>query len=182
MRRSSTTGYTLIEVLIAAAILLVSMTGLITMQLLSIRITQNSYHRALATSLAYEMTEYIRANCGVAGSQSVDYLGQTLCQAGRRAENDSRVCSIDEPSDIVANSATIVDDDLSAWWNALAASGIPKWYATIAQQNGVLYVIVQWDDTHETATDADSSETKSSCIGGTVPSPMEEVCLATVPC
>jgi type IV pilus modification protein PilV len=182
MRKSGSTGYTLIEVLIAAAILLVSMTGLITMQLLSIRITQNSYHRALATSLAYEMTEYIRANCGIAGSQSTAYLGNTLCQAGRRSADDRRSCTIDERSDIVADSTSIVDDDLAAWWSALAASGIPKWYPTIVQQNGVLYVIVQWDDTHETETSADAAETKPSCIGGTVPSPMEEVCLATVPC
>jgi len=77
-------GYTLIEVLIAAAILLVSTTGLLTMQLVSIRITQDAYHRTLATSLAYEMTEYVRANCGLDGAEAADYLGYTLCEDGSR--------------------------------------------------------------------------------------------------
>jgi type IV pilus assembly protein PilV len=175
-------GYTLIEVLIASAILLISMTGLMTMQLLSIKITHNSYHRTLATALAHDMTEYIRANCGIDGATALDYVGSTLCRDGYQNPADPRTCTLDDPSDIVTGEGTTLDDDLGTWWRALDASGIPNWYAEIARRNGIIHVVVQWDDSHATETSPDATDVKTSCLGNPLPGPMEEVCLATIPC
>ena len=181
--RSACRGYTLIEVLLTATIVLLAMTGILTTQMVGIKITQNAYHRTQATTLAYQMTDYLRANCG----KLSDYTGMNFCRSGSRAANDERDCSIGDLSDISADNTTVVDDDLRAWWTAIDGSGLPNWYATIQQATGtnLIYVVVQWDDTHTTEggmNPEELEESKTSCLGTAIPAPMEEVCLTTLPC
>jgi len=181
--RSLCRGYTLIEVLLTGTIVLIAMTGILTTQMVGIKITQNAYHRTQATTLAYQMTDYLRANC----SALSDYVSLSLCRSGNRAANDKRNCTIDDASDISADITTVVDDDLRAWWTAIDGSGLPKWYATIVQaaDTGLVYVVVQWDDTHsiEGSVNPDElEESNTSCLGTAIPAPMEEVCLTTLPC
>jgi type IV pilus assembly protein PilV len=178
-RRSRAQGFTLIEVLIAASILLLSMTGLLTAQLLSIKISKNAYHRTQATNLAYQMTDYLRASCA-----SIDtYVGQTLCRSGSRNPNDSRNCDIASSADIADDANSMVDDNLRAWWSAIDEAELPSWFATVQRAGpDLVHVIVQWDDTRATETAADATEAKTSCLGSAIPSPMEEVCLTTDPC
>jgi type IV pilus assembly protein PilV len=172
-------GFTLIEVLLAASILLLCMTGLLTVQLTGIRLSQNAYHRTQATNLAYQMTDYLRSACA-----SLDaYEGETLCHAGSRNPNDRRVCSISAPADIPADPSSMVDDNLRAWWSTIDAADLPSWFATVQPRGTQLVqVIVQWDDTRATETATDATEAKTSCLGGAIPAPMEEVCLTTDPC
>ena len=187
---SACRGYTLIEVLLTGTIVLIAMTGILTTQMVGIKITQNAYHRTQATTLAYQMTDYLRANC----SALSDYVSLSLCRSGNRAANDKRNCTIEDASDISADNTTVVDDDLRAWWTAIDGSGLPNWYATIAQaaNTGLVYVVVQWDDTHSTESSMNPSEleeSKTSCLETAfpssetaIPAPMEEVCLTTLPC
>jgi Tfp pilus assembly protein PilV len=148
-----------------------------TLQLVSIKVTQTSYDRAIATTLAYQLTDLVRSNC----DNLAAYTGHTLCDAEKRATGDKRDCSIAAPAD---NPTTIVDIDLATWWNAIDASKLSNWYARLVQpaNSDLLYTIIQWDDTHATETSPDAEEVKTSCIGGSIPSSMEEVCLTTVPC
>jgi type IV pilus assembly protein PilV len=164
------------------------MTGILTTQMVGIKITQNAYHRTQATTLAYQMTDYLRANC----SALSDYAGLTFCHAGNRGANDERDCTIDAASDDAPE--TVAEDDLNNWWTAIDESGLPNWYAKIAQaaNTSLVYVVVQWDDTHSTEGSMNPDEleeAKTSCLETAfpssetaIPAPMEEVCLTTLPC
>lgn len=55
-------GFSLIEVLIALVVLAFGLLGLAFMQVLSVRYTQSAQHRTIATNLAYEMLDMMRAN------------------------------------------------------------------------------------------------------------------------
>ena len=174
---TSARGFTLIEVLIAASVLLLSMTGLLTVQLTGVRLSQNAYHRTQATNLAYQMTDYLRAAC-----DSIDaYTGETLCRSGNQNPNDERACTISAESNVTGH--TIADENLRAWWSAINDANLPFWYATVqARDARLVNVVVQWDDTRATETALDSAEIKTSCLGGPIPAPMEEVCFTTAPC
>jgi Tfp pilus assembly protein PilV len=151
-----------------------------TLQLVSIKITQTSYDRAIATTLAYQLTDLVRSNC----DNLAAYTGHTLCDAERRATGDKRACSIAAPADIAADPNSLVDEDLEAWWEAVDASNLSNWYARLEQpaNSNLLYTVIQWDDTHATESSPDDTEVKASCVAGSIPSSMEEVCLTTVPC
>ena len=180
--RSLCRGYTLIEVLLTGTIVLIAMTGILTTQMVGIKITQNAYHRTQATTLAYQMTDYLRSNCGALS----DYAGLTLCHAGNRGVNDDRGCTIDaepEPHD----SETTAEADLRSWWKAINDSQLPNWYSTVVRDvdTNLVSVVVQWDDTRATEGSSDigeAEEEKKSCLGDAVPALMEEVCLTTLPC
>ena len=55
-------GFTLIEVLIAMLVLAVGLLGLASLQAYSLRNTQSAYNRSLATELAYDLADRMRAN------------------------------------------------------------------------------------------------------------------------
>jgi type IV pilus assembly protein PilV len=56
------TGFTLIEVLISVVILAGGLLGLAALQAASLKNNQSAYNRGLATQLAYNMADRIRAN------------------------------------------------------------------------------------------------------------------------
>lgn len=62
MSRRKTSGFTLIEVLIALVVLSFGLLGLATMQLNGLRNTNNAYYRTQASALANELVERIHAN------------------------------------------------------------------------------------------------------------------------
>jgi type IV pilus assembly protein PilV len=176
---SPSSGFSLIEVLLASSILLLSMTGLLTIQMVGIKLSKNAYHRTQATNLAYQMTDYLRANCVALD----DYVGETLCRDGSRSPNDKRDCSIGALKEIEYDAASLVDDNLGAWWTAIDTADLPNWFATVQPGGGeLIHIIVQWDDSRATETATDSGEAKTSCLGNAIPAPMEEVCLTTDPC
>lgn len=196
-------GFTLVEVLVTAAVTIVALTGLITLQILAVRAAGSSLQRSQATALAYEMIDRLRLNKGesqIAGTAlGGSYDNVTLCDSANRNAADQRGCTI-----TVRNTATLTDPvaiDLRDWWNALAASGLKNWYAGIVRDPSadIVTVAVQWDeqraddDLNPTAAVAAvqtgeddpagevsvAEEAKSSCLGGTMPSSVQETCLSS---
>jgi len=55
-------GYTLIEILVSVLVLAIGLLGLAQLQLFSIQNTHSSHLRSVATSLAYDMADRVRAN------------------------------------------------------------------------------------------------------------------------
>ena len=191
-------GYTLVEVLLTAVIVLLAMTGMLTMQMMGIKVTQDAYHRTQATTLTYQMTDYLRANC----AKIADYENVTLCNASNRASNDTRACDYDEDSDTdyTAGSDSVVEHDMDEWWTAIFDAELPPWYATIrrsTQSDGMArhHIVVQWEDARvveaeEILSGSDDEETSAatSCLtlaglqNQDIPAGMAEVCLTTIPC
>jgi len=58
-------GLSLIEVLVALLVLSIGLLGLAALQTFSLQGSQNSYYRTLATSLAYEVSDFARVNRSV---------------------------------------------------------------------------------------------------------------------
>ncbi len=61
-----TNGFTLIEVLIAVLVLAVGLLGLAGLQVTSLGNSQSAYNRSVATQLAYDLADRMRANITIA--------------------------------------------------------------------------------------------------------------------
>ncbi|MEE9346267.1 MAG: type IV pilus modification protein PilV [Methylococcales bacterium] len=61
-------GFTLVEIMVTLVIVSIGMLGLSKLQLTSLRYNQNAYQRSIATQLAYDMTNRMRANASVVNS------------------------------------------------------------------------------------------------------------------
>ena len=191
-RSDNVAGFTLIEVLLAAGIVVLGMTGILTMQVVGIRITEDSYHRTKAVTLAYQMTDAIRASCAEDGYDTA-YNGFTACRSGNRHAEDDQICTIDALGEIEDDGTSIVDDVLQAWWNNLDQANLPHWFAEIqGATDGVVRVAVQWDKerVNEHSPDAASQQDdtspapRKSCLDNglrALPVGVEEVCLSTKP-
>ncbi len=97
LSKSKLTGFTLIEIMVTIVILSVSLLGLSKMQLTSLRYNQDAYQRSLATQLAYDMTNRMRANVSAAklgaydlpsGIQNLACLSVTGCLSPQMAAHD----------------------------------------------------------------------------------------------
>jgi len=71
-------GFTLLEVLIALLVLAIGLLGLAALQTTGLRANQMASMRTLATQVAYDMTDRMRANqVGMAANQYVIATGET---------------------------------------------------------------------------------------------------------
>lgn len=173
-------GFNLVEVLIAATIAMVAVTGLATLQILALRAAGSSLQRSQATELVYEMIDRLRVNRGANGLTTTalggGYDNRTLCHTGARGD-DTQPCGIGTPEVLTGTDAASVD--LRAWWNMLNASALPHWYAGIMRTGEVFTITVQWDDTRAADAPADADATRTSCLGSQMPDAAEEVCVMT---
>lgn len=71
-------GYSLIEILVAVLVLAIGLLGLAQLQLTSIQNTHSSHLRSVATALAYDMADRVRAN--QAGFQTGAYNNPAAAQ------------------------------------------------------------------------------------------------------
>jgi type IV pilus assembly protein PilV len=180
-------GFTLVEVLITAAITIVAFTGLATMQILALRAASSTLQRSQATALAYDIVDRMRLNRGESGLPGTalggsftaaggGYGGATLCSAGARQANDTRQCRVGALSDLTATDTFAVD--LREWWSAINSSGLPNWFAGIVVDAAIVTVAVEWDDTRA-ADVAVPTGTTTDCLGLAMPTPMQAVCVMT---
>lgn len=118
------TGFSLIEVLIAVFILVVGLLGLAAMQLQSIKYTQGSQWRSQANFLAYDIVERIRANRANVTDYQISMDG-------------------DKPS----NRSTMANDDLYLWMDQLETQ-IPGGDGSVQWNSGsnLLTIVVKADD------------------------------------
>ncbi len=112
----SSIGFSLVEVLVAILVLAIGLVGLATLQMAGLRSNQTAYYRSVATELAYDMIDRMRAN---AVGVTAGYYKQTAVGSSgdaSKCENDpSKSCSASE----------LAGYDLARWNNALAA-GLPS--------------------------------------------------------
>ena len=102
------TGFSLTEVLVAMLVLAIGLLGLAALQIAGVRSNQTAYYRSIATQLAYDMADRMRANpVGVAdGVYNKGTPGASLTQC------ETASCTPD----------VLAQYDLIRWNNALAAN------------------------------------------------------------
>lgn len=139
-----TRGFSLLEVLIAVAILSVGLLGLAQMQTIGLRNSQSAYYRTQATLLAYDIADRIRTNA----ASSATYVGSGIAwsdiQTGAGA-NDQPTCdavgSSCSPAELAAN-------DISQWLTSVNAS-LPLGSAEITYTDPQFTLRITWDDNRD---------------------------------
>lgn len=153
-------GYLLLEILVTVVVLSLGLLGVASMQYTGLRDNNRSNERSLATILAYDIIDRMRANR--TGAQNGNYripaastppaaLGSYNCITNFSGTTTANICSPDE----MANA------DLIDWWtNALAV--LPSGAASIICRNaagnptptcpvGSIHTItIMWDDARGT--------------------------------
>ena len=125
--RGHATGFTLIEVLVAAVVLAIGLLGLAALHSLSMQANHNAYLRSQATNLTYDIADRMRANRAAA------------------LNNDYNIALGATPT-----GGTVAGDDLVEWKAALAAS-LPSGDGSVTRNADVFTITVQWDDTRGAA-------------------------------
>jgi len=105
--RSTSVGFSLVEVLVALLVLSVGLLGLAGLQMRGLQANQMSYLRSQATQLAYDISDRMRAN--LAGVTAGSYNSGA-------AATDAALCETAE-----CTSANMAQYDLKQWNDALAA-------------------------------------------------------------
>lgn len=183
-------GYTMIEVLVTATVMLVSLTGMLSLQVVGIRAVQSTQQRTQATALAYRISDALRANRGSSWLPGTALAGAyddlRLCDAAQRHPYDQRHCDIDAAPDPAALAPHVAD-----WWQALQAAGLPNWFAAVQRvapgdaADRRFRIVVHWDDSRVNNQYA-SAATRPSCLSLPnknqplpMPADMQEVCMVT---
>ncbi|MEO0574911.1 MAG: type IV pilus modification protein PilV [Pseudomonadota bacterium] len=135
-RQCRQTGYTLLEVLVAAVLLTTGLIGLASMQVNGTRLNNSAYLRSQATILAYDIVDRMRANIPAARAGSYDLA---LADATPTA------------------TTSVPDIDLGQWRTAVAYN-LPAGSSSVARVAGIspddpsqFTVTVQWNDGRDPA-------------------------------
>ena len=141
------TGFSLVEVLISLIILAIGLLGLSALQLTALQRNTAAYNRSIATTLAYEIADRMRANKTVANagayltgigdgpSNATSCINNPCGAAGiAAADLDEWKCSLGEYND-------------DAICTGLGLQGaLPRGDGEITQNGAVFTINVMWDD------------------------------------
>jgi len=149
--KNKQTGFTLIEVLISLIILAIGLLGLSSLQLTALQRNTSAYNRSLATSLAYDIADRMRANKGATNGDA--YLtaigdgpsGATSCidngcdAAGLAAYDlDEWKCQLGSHND---------DDACDPGGTGTRLQGsLPNGVGQITRDGANFIITIMWDD------------------------------------
>lgn len=115
-------GSSLLEVLISMVVLGIGILGLLALQTAALKTNQLAVTRTLASGLAVEMSELMRANKTAAENGNYD-----ITIAGT-----------------VSSATTIAETDLKSWKSHLTQ--LPSGQGSISRNNDVFTITIQWDE------------------------------------
>lgn len=141
LKKPNSKGFTLIEVLIAVIILAMGLLGFAALQAVSLRNSQSTYYRSLATHFAYDMADRIRANTGAANQ----YLSAFMTPSAANPQGDCTSVAGCSP-------ANMAENDLAEWNQSLSA--LPMADGSITVATGIYSITINWDDNRDGARDA----------------------------
>jgi type IV pilus assembly protein PilV len=121
-------GFSLIEVLIALAVLSIGLLGLAALQTASLRVGHDSYQRTQATLLAYDMADRMRAN-----------------RAGVTAGNYITVGANKDCTQQVCNASELAAYDITSWNTALSEK-LSQGQGTITFASPIHTITVRWSE------------------------------------
>ncbi|TRW92786.1 type IV pilus modification protein PilV [Candidatus Methylobacter oryzae] len=138
-------GFTLIEILIAALVLAVGLLGLAGLQAASIKNNLSAYNRSQATQLAYDMADRMRAN----KNESLDPASGSVIAASTYLTIAPTSAAAQASCETVTGCtrAQMAQNDLFQW-NAALAGTLPSGTGTITvvAATRVFTITVSWKD------------------------------------
>ncbi len=136
-------GFTLIEVLVAVVIMALGLLGLAALETSALAGNQSAYNRSLATQLAYDIADRMRANAGAA----INYESATTLPENAQCPNANNqlVCLACNSAANFCTAIQMAQKDLWEWNRSLAA--LPLSTGRIVNNGGIYTVTINWDDT-----------------------------------
>ncbi len=128
LKSNSNNGFTLIEVLVAVIVLAMGLLGFAALQAVTLKNSQSSYHRSVATQLAYDIADRMRANHTVANL----YTSVTA------------TAHADCATTVGCTATAMAENDLAEWNQALTE--LPLGSGEITGAAGTYKVDISWDD------------------------------------
>ncbi len=162
---TTTGGFALVEVLVAVVILAVGLLGLAGLQASSLGNNQSAYNRSLATQLAYDIADRMRANVVNARlmASSAYCVGAPLCVG----PTPLSVASCGAPPGATVAGCTSVQmarNDIFEWNRdintAFGSNATRTISVTVA--TGVFTITISWDDDHDGDVDGDDPNFQTS--------------------
>lgn len=144
LRCSRQSGASLIEILIAVLVLAVGLVGLAALQASALQANHGSHLRSVATNLAYDIGDRMRANRDSA--RGGDYDGQ---HAGLECPTDA--------SGIPAPSGDMAAQDLSEW-RLMLGCGLPGGRGEIVRNGDEFFITIRWDNSRLAEDPNDQTE------------------------
>lgn len=135
-------GLSLLEVMIAIAVLAIGLLGLAHMQSFGMLNIERAYQRSQATLLAYTIADKMRAHVGLPTDSTLNlsrYLSSFMAPDEAEAKPNCKTttgCSADD----------MAENDLFEWNEALTAQ-LPGATGTISLVDDNYIVAIVWDDT-----------------------------------
>jgi type IV pilus assembly protein PilV len=146
--QSHTQGFSLIEVLIALAVLSIGLLGLADLHTTTLRVNDGAYLRTQANVLAYNIIDRMRANASSAvnGDYNIGFGDSVTTQQ----------CT---GPDSACTPAELAEADLYAWTSALrdSSNGLPRGQGSVQTSttaNGLteIKVTIRWSDAEQSAS------------------------------
>ena len=147
IRSQHQSGFTLIEILVAALVLAIGILGMATMMLTSLRSDQSAFYRSVASTYAYDMADRIRKNAAWARAND-DY--NAIDTSGTVPENPG--CQSDANG---CDGAEIADLDYREWASHFTnVNGLNQFHAalpnatgTVTRTNDFFTITISWNET-----------------------------------
>jgi len=156
---SKQSGFTLLEILIAVLVLSIGLLGLAALQLTGLKHNQSSQYRSMATTLAYDMADRIRAN------KTAEQAGDYAIAFGTAPSGSATNCSLS-----ACATDAMATYDMAYWkcslgnWNNeticgttgtnLAIKGdLPSGDGLISKTGDIYTISVRWDDNRSGSAD-----------------------------
>ena len=155
MNRTPTRGFTMLEVLVAILVLSLGLLGLAGLQTVGLRNNAGSAQRTIATQLAYDMADRMRANYASVLAGDYSYLNYATGVDGRSAPyypagNNTAACYNSSTAPNNCPPVTLSLQDLYDWNQQICAQ-LPQSTASCATTNGP-WGVVCIDDTPNDGT------------------------------
>ena len=144
-------GFTLIEVLVAVVILTGGLLGLVALQATGLSNNQSAYNRSQATQLSYDIADRMRANASAVASYAVT-------EAALSAISCTDECKTCDSSGKACSPAQLANKDLLDWKNALISS-FPNGKGSIQIANGFCSISVNWSENRDADSNGNSDVT-----------------------
>jgi len=143
-------GFTLIEILVAALVLAIGILGMATMMLSSLKSDQSAFYRSMASTYVYDMADRIRKNAAWAkdntGYNAINTKNSVPTSPTCQAEANG--CSADLIADIDVREWTSNFTNVNAIAAAQYKAALPNAFGTVTRGTGNLFTItVQWSET-----------------------------------